>query len=214
MASLVSWELLIQSNFNPKLPVLQKFVITLYNLPNDEHFIRPKLLLICSKPFKACSVQFCNQTIHCKRTFSNGLHLNLKVKQSGGRWCTSTPTLIFPHLPSQSAPPPRASSKTGYTFFWSEDCDWWGGNMTLWTKWSIVEYWELRQKVDIYIVHSGKLLAAGLIFLISFFKFPAKVHMRWQGEWYRLTLIVVQWALKGMGGEKMKLSPVLSSNLD
>ena len=56
------------------------------------------------------------------------------------------------------------------------------------------------KKVDIYIAQSGKLLAAGLIFLISFFKFPAKVHMRWQGEWYRLTLIVVQWALKGMGG--------------
>ena len=24
-------------------------------------------------------------------------------------------------------------------------CDWWGGNMTLWTKWSFVEYWELHQ---------------------------------------------------------------------
>ena len=23
--------------------------------------------------------------------------------------------------------------------------DWWNGNMTLWTKWSIVEYWELHQ---------------------------------------------------------------------
>ena len=213
MASLVSWELLIQSNFNPKLPVLQKFVITLINLSNDEHFIRPKLLLICSKPVLYNFV--------IRLFIARGHFLTVYI------WTSKSSTAEADDVPR---PPPwsfltfhrsqhllrEALQRQVILFLIWAAFDWWNGNMTLWTKWSIVEYWELHllNKVDIYIVQSGKLLAAGLIFLISFFKFPAKVHMRWQGEWYRLTLIVVQWALKGMGGEKMKLSPVLSSNLD
>ena len=119
MASLVSWELLIQSNFNPKLPVLQKFVITLINLSNDDHCIRPKLLLICSKPFKACSVQFRNQTIHCKRTFSNGLHLNPQSQaQPRPMMC------LNPHLDLFSPPIAVITSSERLFkdrwYFWSE----------------------------------------------------------------------------------------------
>ena len=212
MASLVSWELLIQSNFNPKLPVLQKFVITLYNLPNDEHFIRPKLLLICSKPVL---YNFVIRLFIARGHFLTVYIWTSKSSTAEAGDVPRPPPWSFLTIKGHQRPSEALQRQVILFLIWAA-CDWWGGNMTLWTKWSIVEYWELRHsgKVDIYIAQSGKLLAAGLIFLISFFKFPAKVHMRWQGEWYRLTLIVVQWALKGMGGEKMKLSPVLSSNLD